>query len=215
MIFVAVSMGFIAENIREQLTEKQLSRDYLESYHQELVLNKAEIKNYDSSYSALIPKADSLVYQFYNKRENLDLVTMARLTNQSKFIIIPILQNSAYKQIINSGGLRYIKNNALKDSMTVYEGLILKNQNYVVQLNAIRAPIFAQVAALEDFHNLFGPGKLPAMQPYPELTERERRTLISWYKLSVAQWNSSKINLKRIKELNEVLLQITKNEMTR
>lgn len=123
MIFVAVSMGFIAENIREKLTEKQLSKDYLESYHQELVLNKAEIKNYDSSYSALIPKADSLVYQFYNKKENLDLVTMARLTNQSKRMIIPILQNSAYQQIINSGGLRYLKNNALKSLWLFMKGL--------------------------------------------------------------------------------------------
>jgi hypothetical protein len=35
--------------------------------------------------------------------------------------------------------------------MAVYEGLILKNQNYVVQQNAIRAPILEQVAVLEDF----------------------------------------------------------------
>ena len=37
MIFLAVTMGFIAENIREHYTEKNDAREYLESYRDELL----------------------------------------------------------------------------------------------------------------------------------------------------------------------------------
>ena len=38
MIFLAVTMGFIAENIREHFTDKNNTKEYLETYRDELIL---------------------------------------------------------------------------------------------------------------------------------------------------------------------------------
>ena len=40
MIFLAVTMGFFAENMREDFTEKKVARQYIESLKLELINNK-------------------------------------------------------------------------------------------------------------------------------------------------------------------------------
>jgi hypothetical protein len=38
MIFLAVTMGFFAENIREHFAEEKIAKEYLETFQQELYI---------------------------------------------------------------------------------------------------------------------------------------------------------------------------------
>jgi len=50
MIFLAVTLGFFAENIREHYTEKNDARQYLESYRDELLQQQKIFAVYKNLY---------------------------------------------------------------------------------------------------------------------------------------------------------------------
>src|ERR1035437_4899191 len=61
MIFLAVTMGFIAENIREHFTERKSAHQYLESYRNDLLQNEKQLANYYRIYTGRLPVYDSIV----------------------------------------------------------------------------------------------------------------------------------------------------------
>ena len=52
MIFLAVTMGFIAENIREHFSERKVAHQMLESYRNDLLLNEKRFKAIDSAFTS-------------------------------------------------------------------------------------------------------------------------------------------------------------------
>ncbi len=79
MIFLAVTMGFIAENIREHIADTKSAHQYLESYKNDLLQNEQKINHYDSVFIAELPVYDSIVVIFYEKNENKHLTVLSRL----------------------------------------------------------------------------------------------------------------------------------------
>src|SRR5262252_909744 len=61
MIFLAVTLGFFAENIREHFAEKKTTREYLESLETELIHNETVFHAADSLYETRLPIEDSIV----------------------------------------------------------------------------------------------------------------------------------------------------------
>lgn len=55
MIILAVTLGFIAENIREHITETKSAHQYLESFRNDLLQNQIQIKKYDSLFTYELP----------------------------------------------------------------------------------------------------------------------------------------------------------------
>src|ERR1035437_1194737 len=70
MIFLAVTMGFFAENIREYFAEKKTVKEYLENFQDELKQNEASIHYCDSIFTLILPAEDSIVNIFFEKKEN-------------------------------------------------------------------------------------------------------------------------------------------------
>src|SRR5580704_791747 len=120
MIFLAVTMGFFAENIREYFAEKKNAKEYLE---------------------------------FFEKKENDDLKKISRLEFRARRVINVPLQTSAYTQIVNSGGLKYIPGKMLKDSMAKYQGLIQGYIKYNDLLFQQRSLLLPTIASIEDDHD--------------------------------------------------------------
>ncbi len=73
MIFLAVTLGFFAENLREHFERKKNAKEYLEAFENELKQNEASIQIYDSIYTLILPMQDSLINIFFEKKENDDL----------------------------------------------------------------------------------------------------------------------------------------------
>ena len=108
MIFLAVTLGFFSENVREYFDEEKTTKQYLEDFRQELLQNKDLYQRYDSLFAREIPATDSLMKIFINKKENDDLSTTARLITFTRQVFVSTIGKAAYDQMVHSGGLKYI-----------------------------------------------------------------------------------------------------------
>ena len=61
MIFLAVTLGFFAENIRESMVEKETERTYIESFYKDISNDEQQIPRLIKSQGFQIKCADSLV----------------------------------------------------------------------------------------------------------------------------------------------------------
>src|ERR1700750_2683368 len=80
MIFLAVTMGFFAENIREHYTAKNDAKEYLESYRDELLQQEKLFTVYKGLYQKKVIVCDSIKNIFVRAEENSQLPTLERLT---------------------------------------------------------------------------------------------------------------------------------------
>ena len=130
---------------------------------------------------------------------------------KSKRVIAPPIAVAAYDQMVNSGGLKYIHNAILKDSMSHYAGLIQRFQNYNSVMNNIFSSAIPELYFLEDIHDLKY-DHVPQLMPYPVLTERERRFIGNFYRTSYIQFSHDRELLASLSTSNKNLLSMTQNE---
>ena len=212
MIFLAVTMGFIAENIREHFADVRTEKEYLSSFKQQLLINKEQFTDMQNSFIDYKPALDSLANLFFDKNENKDLITTARLVVKSKMLNLKTIDVNAYLQLVNSGGLKYIHSVALKDTMTRYADEIKAFENYNnFVLNYITQNIVV-INSLEDWHDFFLDHTVKIL-PYPELTERERRNMVAFNKIRYANAQSNEHDIKEMLRLNERLSAIVIEEL--
>ncbi|MES2328122.1 MAG: hypothetical protein V4539_00880 [Bacteroidota bacterium] len=122
MIFLAVSMGFIAENIREKISEHEIEKRNIElivdnlkedtTALRKVIINKAKASSLIDSLLMIRDKNlnDSNVYKEFN-------LLYARLGSLFWFHS----NNSGLDQMKNSGSLRLIKKKQVLDSLYLYE----------------------------------------------------------------------------------------------
>jgi hypothetical protein len=122
MIFLAVSMGFIAENIREHITESAIAHEMAEHFYQELEADSAKL---------------SRIQSFRKKKEYACLYVMRYIKDSSlaqptdsfyRYLTLSLLQmgsNSTFdptdgilNQLQNSGTRRYFKNASLQKQVS-------------------------------------------------------------------------------------------------
>jgi hypothetical protein len=212
MIFIAVTMGFFAENMREHFADVRIEKEYLSTYKQQLLINKEQLLSLKDLIVGYGPAVDSLADLFFQKNENKDLIKTGRLVSKSKALIMTAIDMNAYQQLVNSGGLKYIHNIALKDTMARYADAIkeLENSNsfmlnYIAQNNVI-------INSLEDWHDFFDDRTFEIM-PYPELTERERRLMVAYNKTRYALAGASDTSIQYSLHLNGHILEMVNEEL--
>ncbi len=214
MIFLAVTMGFFAENIREHFTDVRIEKEYLSTYKQQLLINKEQLLGIKNAMVDYKPAVDSLADLFFQKNENKDLIKTARLVVKSKMLILTTIDMDAYQQLVNSGGFKYIHNIALKDTMAKYADAIKDFENYnSFILNYITQSI-AVINSMEDWHDFFHDHTVEIM-PYPELTERERRTMVAFNKARYLNAVTNELSMQDILLINEHLLKIVNEELNK
>ena len=215
MIFLAVTMGFFAENIREHFAENKITNQYLESLKLELIHNKNVFHLADSTYKERLPIEDSIVKIFIEKKENSDLRTMAHLVLKSRMQYTPAIEISAYNQLVNSGGLKYVDKRVLKDSLSQYEGLVESFKTYNAAVNNYMLSAFPGITSIEDLSDYINraPGHIWTMMPYPSLTEKERREIINYYTYHFTRTRTNGENISRLIKSNNNLLDMVEKEI--
>jgi hypothetical protein len=122
MIFLAVSLGFIAENLREVISDRNKEREYIESLIQDLRTDTAvaaktikadvtqmfELDTLEMLLSPDVNKNDSAVFICY--RQQLSL-----LNENTMFF-----SNRTITQLFSSGNMRLLRNQATSDQITDY-----------------------------------------------------------------------------------------------
>jgi hypothetical protein len=123
MIFLAVTMGFFAESLREHLNDKYRENQHMNSFYEDLSNDQTNLPVLINSiqYQQLLP-ADSLPGLF----SNATITTPAN--NIYRFLRIITRQQSIYafvtsrtiEQVKNAGEMRLISNKQIEDSLIDY-----------------------------------------------------------------------------------------------
>lgn len=122
MLFLAVSLGFMAENIREHQIEKHREIAYLQNVHEDL---KLDLKSIDTVLSQNISRL-ALLDTFYIALQN------KTATNEDAYYFIRNLvlratfesSHVGLDQIKSAGGLRMVKNKEIVTGIQEYERLL-------------------------------------------------------------------------------------------
>ncbi len=118
MIFLAVSMGFIAEQIREHFTEKETERKYVESYLEDLKSDRLRfdrIINKNNQTITYIAETLKLLHQSTITDSIAARLHFLNSWNHGNFNMI--FNRRTSNQLKMAGGYKIISNQAVSDSM--------------------------------------------------------------------------------------------------
>ena len=220
MIFLAVSLGFIAENIREHVSETKTAHQYLTSYRNDLLQNANSFKHYDSIFKNVLPAYDSIVTIFYNRNENNQLRVLSRLILQGQRNAIVTVNTSTYQQMVSSGSMRYLNNQPLLDSIAAYNDLVNAMINYNDRIVTAEDNDLQETGKIEDMHDFWNIEKwdgysldyTPDMHPF-NLTDDQRNFIISYNKLFSIQAIVLRRRLKELLATNASLINMINIEL--
>ncbi len=219
MIFLAVTMGFIAENIREHFIETKILHQNLEAYKEDLLQHKKIFLKIDSGFTKLLPVYDSIVTIFYEKNENKELPVLSRLLLAGQRNQVIIINTPTYDQLISSGSMRYVDNRELKDSMANYQAKINSLINYNDRLISTLNNQLGEIGKIEDMHDFWnrnkserGYGYTPEMQPF-SLSQEQRNFIIEYNRLFSVQALYVTIRMHELLNSNSSLVKMLDVEL--
>ena len=124
MLFLAVFLGFLAENLRENSVEKHRAKEYMRSLVEDLKADTANIQYNINLAGLMSEKIDSLVELINNGIKNNDMVTLYRLHYETGRVVLVAFEDRTSSQLKNSGSLRMVKNLKIADEIRAYWGTI-------------------------------------------------------------------------------------------
>ncbi len=125
MVFLAVTAGFFAENLREEFGERKQSREYAKSMVDDLVRDTSNIQYHISRLKAMVKGITNLANYVrdrpVNQIRNLDLVRLTMITWNPPFR----WSRATLEQIKSSGSLRYFTNDSIVYYISQYDAWTL------------------------------------------------------------------------------------------
>ncbi len=122
MIFLAVTLGFFAENIREHFTDTRKGKEYAISYKEDLIKDTVIIQRTIGLLNKDVAGCDSLNSYLQNKRtkteKDLQKIYQYNLSALGGFSFS--LTDRTSSQLKNSGGMRLLTNKKVVDGILDY-----------------------------------------------------------------------------------------------
>jgi hypothetical protein len=119
MIFLAVTMGFFAESLRENINNKERLHTYIQSLVSDL---RSDLAMYDSSIAfnnSHKDMIDSIIVGLSDPKKDLRKVyLMARQLTMGSSVVSPITKT--FEQMQSSGDIRLIRKQFIADSIGMY-----------------------------------------------------------------------------------------------
>jgi len=221
MIFLAVTMGFIAENIREHLSETKIAHQNLEAYRNDLLQHEEYFKGNIANLNKVLPIYDSIITIFYTKRENEELPVLSRLLMKGEQNYVVTINTPTYQQLISSGSLRFIENKELKAGMANYQYQINNYINYNDRVINTLNNMLGEYGKIIDTHDFWNGEKwknfqtyTPEMKPFA-LSEEQRNFVIFRNKGFSIQFQSGLNDFNKLLNSNAALLKLIDEELDR
>lgn len=130
MIFLAVTLGFFAENIREHFTETRKGKEYAISFKEDLVKDTAIIQTIIIVLNRDIAGCDSLNYYLENERTktSIDLQKIYQYNLSAMGGFTFNLTDRTALQLKNSGGMLLLNNKKVVNGILDYwqNGVVLE-----------------------------------------------------------------------------------------
>jgi hypothetical protein len=131
MIFLAVFMGFVAENLRERVADHEREHQYMESMVRDLVLDTAMLSEGFPRKQKRIEAIDS-VFMFFEKNSAPKTIPFNVYINirRATWDRTYSRHTGTINQLKNAGGLRLIRTADVRDSLAVYDQVWDKIEYY-------------------------------------------------------------------------------------
>lgn len=120
MLFLAVTLGFLVENMREHYIENERLHRYLKSMLMDMESNQRVMDSAIGQNSKMIIAYDSLVNELNTDSKSFDRAAFARKLGPVWYRGF-INRNETFEQMKFSGSLRYVKNFTLLTALLDYE----------------------------------------------------------------------------------------------
>ena len=155
MLFTAVFLGFIAENIREHAVEQNRAKEFSESLVRDLQSDIIAINNQTKTIGLYSAVSDSLLKLSKTKLEGRN-ASQFLFYSRFTYWTAPVSWNrNTFEQIKNSGSLRYFRNGGLLKKLLEYDALVNLNNDHaendkiranmlLTSINSIIEPQFHQ-----------------------------------------------------------------------
>jgi len=122
MLFLAVTLGFLVENMREHYVENQRERQYIKSFYEDLTADEYDFQLNIIFLREQMQQADTLQKLMLNIKTgqpaNRIYMYLRGMTRSSAGRLYP--NDRTIVQLRNAGGMRLIKNKNVSDSMVGY-----------------------------------------------------------------------------------------------
>jgi hypothetical protein len=138
MLFTAVFLGFIAENIREHVGEQNRAKEFSASLVQDLQSDIIAINNQTKTIGLYSAVSDSLLKLSKTKLEGRNASQFSFYSRFTYWTEHVSWNRSTFEQIKNSGSLRYFTNVDLMKKLLEYDAIV-NNINSEAENNKIRA----------------------------------------------------------------------------
>jgi hypothetical protein len=201
MLFLAVFLGFVAENIREHKVEHDRSEEYAISLVKDLQNDTSAISIQMKSAKIFIAISDSLLSL---SKEPLEGRAAAQFSFYTRFMYwtVPLGWNRAtFEQLKNSGNLRYIKNYHLLEKLLKYDALAndieSEFSNHQTRCNMLLKSINQIIEP--DFHHDLSKYKLLDLDTLP------KETMESFFSTSIRPLENKRPEINEM--LNMVVVQ--------
>jgi hypothetical protein len=119
MLFLAVSMGFIAENIREKHIENERSEELMHAFVSDIKENQVQLDSLITSNSRIAYYYDSLAFDHGFVKKQLDLKALAETIDLWVYRFVN--KKTIFEQMKNTGALRYIQDKEILNAVLRYE----------------------------------------------------------------------------------------------
>ena len=140
MIFLAVTMGFFAEGIRENITDHSKENEYVSSMMQDLKDDTTSVVRTINTLTDLSKDLDTMLIELKNGTPNvavLNRIISSRFWMYTGFSY----NNRTIQQLKNAGNFRLLKNKAVADSILQYDNLM--NTIIIGQWNDLKNTMYA------------------------------------------------------------------------
>jgi hypothetical protein len=120
MLFLAVFLGFIAENLREISVEKHRAKEYMHSLIEDLEADTSNIQSTISLAEVIKKQTENLVELINNGLDKSEIAQLYRLNLITGKVVQVSFEDRTSSQLKNSGSLRMVKNSTIADSIRSY-----------------------------------------------------------------------------------------------
>lgn len=126
MLFLAVTLGFIAENLREHLSEQKKEKEYIASFVDDLKKDTAEIRSTSKQLFKNIHEEDSLIFlmQHYRNTDSVNKKRYRHYLRSAVNVVFASFNQNTMNQLLNTGSVRLITKQYILDSIMAYNGLV-------------------------------------------------------------------------------------------
>ena len=140
MLFLAVFCGFLAENQREHMVERQREKQYMKSLKEDIETDIKQIGRLQIELRNFISRLDSMAEdfnQFYSAGPSL--ITYEQISRSMGFSDF-IYTDRTMQQLKNAGGMRLIRNLPVADSIVEYDAMIRRGLVHQDLINNLYIP---------------------------------------------------------------------------